>query len=99
MLQSYDVIVEFYSTKHGGRKDLPDLSSGQYRPHIVINADESETYLGIKFTNGPDSYTHDEEVRLTMTSLYENVDYSGLKRGVSFLIKEGSNTVGEGVVL
>jgi translation elongation factor EF-Tu-like GTPase len=39
------------------------------------------------------------EVRVLVRPLYNKVDYSGLTRGVTFLIKEGAQTVGQGMVL
>jgi hypothetical protein len=39
------------------------------------------------------------EVRVLVRPLYNKVDYSGLTRGVTFLIKEGAQTVGQDMVL
>lgn len=94
-----NVIIEMYPTEHGGRAIMPDLKSGQYRPHIVINKDPKQTYLGVAFFGGPESFSADDEVSLQLRKLYDKIDYSGLIRGTTFLIKEGANTVGEGVVL
>ena len=40
----------------------------------------------------------DKEIGANVLPLYETVDYSALQGGTEFLIMEGSNIVGEGVV-
>ena len=97
--ETLDAIVEFYPPKHGGRAIMPDLGSGQYRPHIVVNRDPNQQYLGIAFYDGQTAFEQGEEVAVRMRLLYDKVDYSALKRGTTFLIKEGAHTVGEGVVI
>lgn len=94
-----NVIVEFYAQDHGGRQLMPNLYSGFYRPHLVVNGDRAQTYLGVVFSNGPETFSASEEVRASIELIYEKVDYSPLKRGTSFEIKEGAHTVGEGMVL
>ena len=97
--ESLDVIVEFYPPKHGGRAVMPNLISGQYRPHIVVNRDPDKEYLGVVFYGGPPAFEPGEEVAVQMRLVYDKVDYSALTPDIIFLIKEGARTVGEGVVV
>jgi hypothetical protein len=56
--------ITFLGAAEGGRDELPaNLSSGQYRPHVVIDPNQlravtvdsvpEETYFGVTFVNGP----------------------------------------------
>ena len=40
----------------------------------------------------------DKEIIASALPLYEGVDYSGLTKGTEFMIMEGGNKVGEGVI-
>lgn len=84
--------VKFYD---GKRKKLPDLMSGNYRPHLLIKGDAE--YLGVYIEQG-DVKNFDETVTCCISPIYEGVDYSKLKEDTFFFIMEGSNTVGEGVI-
>ena len=53
--------------------------------------------LGINFIDGED-VIFDKEIDANTLPLYETVDYSALKSGTEFLIMEGGNIVGEGIV-
>ena len=77
------------------RKSLPDLMSGNYRPHILLKGDTQ--YLGFYFEQG-EIKNFDEETICFLNPIYEGVDYSSLKKGTNFFIMEGCNTVGEGIV-
>ena len=59
------------------------------------NTDE---YLGIQFKN-LEKRKFNEHILCNIILLYEGVDYSKLKKGVLFEIKEGPHTVGEGFVI
>ena len=72
----------------GKRIELP-----QY--HFVIKG--SNQLLGVNFIDGED-VIFDKEIGANVLPLYETVDYSALQGGTEFLIMEGSNIVGEGVV-
>ena len=85
-------IVTFFRKK---RTSIPNLNDGKYRLHIVIKG--TEEYLGINFIDGED-VIFDKEIGANVLPLYETVDYSALQGGTEFLIMEGSNIVGEGVV-
>ncbi|MEZ5986120.1 MAG: hypothetical protein R3B94_09230 [Hyphomonas sp.] len=93
-----DVIVRFYAPEQGGRSVLPNLAAGQYRPHLVLDADRESVFLGVQFIEGADDFTFDVDVQAVVRLLYENVDYSGLKPGATFKIMEGAKSVGQGSV-
>ena len=94
-----DVIVRFFSPQKGGRAVLPNFVDGQYRPHLVLDADDAGTYLGVHFLAGAEGLAFDVDVLATLRLPYENVDYSGLTPGATFQIMEGRNHVGQGSVL
>jgi len=84
--------VTFFSKK---RKTPPNLNNGKYCPHLVIKG--SDQLLGVNFIDGEDVIL-DKEIGANALPLYETVDYSALKAGTEFLIMEGGNIVGEGIV-
>ena len=84
--------VTFFSKK---RRTPPNLNNGMYYPHFVIKG--SNQLLGVNFIDGED-VIFDKEIGANVLPLYETVDYSALQGGTEFLIMEGSNIVGEGVV-
>ncbi len=84
--------LKLYKNK---RKSLPDLMSGNYRPHILIKGDTE--YFGVYFEQG-EIKNFDEETICCLIPIYEGIDYSNLKEGTSFFIMEGCNKVGEGIV-
>ena len=86
-----NVEVVFYEN---ARKTSP--LGNVYRPHFIV--DGSDVYLGIQFIhlkNVPLGKRIISKVEL----LYDGVDYSQLKQDTHFIIKEGTESVGEGVVL
>ena len=85
-------IVTFFSKK---RTSPPNLNYGMYYPHIVIKG--TEAYLGINFIDGED-VIFDKQIGANALPVSENVDYSSLQEGTEFLIMEGGNIVGEGIV-
>ena len=84
--------VTFFSKK---RRTLPNLNNGMYYPHLVIKG--TEEYLGINFIDGED-VIFDKPIQANALPVYETVDYSALQVGTEFLIMEGGNIVGEGIV-
>ena len=84
--------VKFFSKK---RKTPPNLTNGKYYSHFVIKGDIE--YLGICFIDG-EEVIFDKEIIASALPLYEGVDYSALIEGTQFMIMEGGNRVGEGVV-
>lgn len=84
--------VTFFSKK---RRIPPNLYNGKYCPHLVIKG--SEQLLGVNFIDGED-VTFDKQMGANALPVYESVDYSALQAGTEFLIIEGGNIVGEGIV-
>ena len=84
--------VTFFSKK---RTSPPNLNYGMYYPHLVIKG--TEEYLGINFIDGED-VIFDKQIGANALPVYETVDYSALQAGTEFLIMEGGNIVGEGIV-
>ena len=85
-------IVTFFSKK---RSTPPSLNNGKYCPHLVIKG--SDQLLGVNFIDGEDDI-FDKPIRANAVPVNEDIDYSDLQAGTEFLIMEGSNVVGEGIV-
>jgi len=84
--------VTFFSKKRG---TPPNLNNGKYCPHLVIKG--SEQLLDVNFIDGED-VIFDKPIRANALPVNEDIDYSALQEGTEFLIMEGSNVVGEGLV-
>ena len=84
--------VTFFSKK---RRTPPNLNNGKYCPHLVIKG--SKRLLGVNFIDGED-VIFDKQIGANALPVYETVDYSALQAGTEFLIIEGGNIVGEGIV-
>lgn len=84
--------VTFFTEKRG---TPPNLNNGKYCPHLVIKG--SDQLLGVNFIDGED-IIFDKPIRANALPINEDVDYSSLQEGRSFLIVEGSTIVGEGIV-
>ena len=84
--------VTFFSKK---RRTPPNLNNGKYSPHIVVK--DTEEHLEVNFIDGED-VTFDKPIQANALPVYETVDYSALQAGTEFLIMEGGNIVGEGIV-
>ena len=84
--------VTFFSKK---MTNPPNLTNGKYSPHIVVKG--TEEHIKINFIDGED-VIFDKQIRANALPLYETVDYTALKAGTEFLIMEGGNIVGEGIV-
>ena len=84
--------VTFFSKK---RSTPPNLNNGKYCPHLVIKG--SDQPLGVNFIDGED-VIFDKPIRANALPVNEDIDYSDLQAGTEFLIMEGSNIVGEGIV-
>ena len=83
-------IVTFFSKK---RRTPPNLNNGMYYPHFVIKGTESwyKSY-------GSKDVIFDKPIQANALPVYETVDYSAIQIGAEFLIMEGGNIVGEGIV-
>jgi hypothetical protein len=91
---------------HGRR----GLSSGQYRPHIVIGPESqrvairdgnrlTENYLGVMFVGGPDSMEPGDSANVRLALMYfPEYPYEEVQPGVEFTVREGPLIVGYGVV-
>ena len=84
--------VTFFSKKRG---TPPNLNNGKYCPHLVIKG--SEQLLDVNFIDGED-VIFDKPIRANALPVNEDIDYSALQEGTEFLIMEGGNVVGEGIV-
>ena len=84
--------VTFFTEK---RRTPLNLNNGKYCPHLVIKG--SKQLLGVNFIDGED-VIFDKQIRANALLVYETVDYSALQAGTEFLIMEGSDVVGEGLV-
>lgn len=84
--------VTFFSKK---RSTPPNLNNGKYCPHLVIKG--SDQLLGVNFIDGED-VIFDKPIRANALPVNEDIDYSALQDGTEFLIIEGGNVVGEGIV-
>ncbi len=71
------------------------MINGKYCTHLVIKG--SEQQLGVNFIDGED-VIFDKPIRANALSVNEGLDYSALQAGTEFLIMEGDNVVGEGIV-
>ena len=85
-------IVTFFSKK---RRTPPNLNNGKYCPHLVIK--DLDQLLGVNFIDGED-VIFDKSIRANALPVNEAIDYSALQAGTEFLIMEGGNVVGEGIV-
>ena len=93
------VCVRFSPPSQGGRMALPDLSGGQYHPHLVLDDDVNPDYLGVQFVACADTVNSGVDLQVSVQLLYDGVDYSGLVPDSAFTIREGARTVGAGYVV
>src|SRR5438477_6690952 len=103
--------VTFLSPESGGRSHPPDLSAACYKPHLVVPPLEVRTamyeggfcvelYLGVVFISGPVQPAAGQPNRVTLLlGYYPEVDYTALRDGATFTIREGVKIVGFGRVL
>jgi len=96
----FDAVLTFLHPDEGGRQlppQPPFTTPGRdYRPHVVVDGDS--TYLGVRFIGGP-SISPGGEGRFSFVPTYPDVDYSGIKIGTRFTVREGGSVVACGVVL
>ena len=89
---SISCTLTFFSKKN---TKPPNLNNGKYCPHLVIKG--SVQQLGVNFIDGED-IIFDKSIRANALPVNEDIDYSALQAGTEFLIMEGSDVVGEGLV-
>lgn len=103
--------VTFLTANEGGRRTAPVLTP-QYRPHIVVQspsirhavADDDainrEPYLGICFLDAPSDFRLGHSAAVILELMYHpRVDYSEIRPGATFPIREGGRVVGHGRVI
>ena len=96
--QFIDALVVFIPETIKGRRILPMLYTGEYRPHVRVNG-EGEL-IGIAFTRGPVEVSYSELIHVQLTALYHpEVDYSSLQVGTQFTVVEGYRIVAIGQVV
>jgi hypothetical protein len=105
------VEVTFLPAAEGGRVQTPDLTSGRYMPHLVVQSPgvrysilgdnhTTEHYLGVAFLQGPPEYVAGQPARSGLALIYwPNVDYDALQPGATFTVREGPSIVGYGAIL
>ena len=86
------------------------LSSGKYRPHIVIGPESqrvairdgnrlTENYLGVMFVGGPDSMDPGDAANVKLALMYfPEYPYDEVQPGATFTVREGPLIVGYGVI-
>ena len=91
---------------HGRR----GLSTGQYRPHIVIGPESqrvavregnrlTENYLGVIFVGGPDMMEPGDSANVKLALMYfPEYPYDEVQPGATFTVREGPLIVGYGVI-
>jgi hypothetical protein len=87
------------------------LSTGQYRPHIVIGPQSqraairdgnrsTENYLGVMFVGGPDALEPGNTAEVKLALMYfPDYPYDEVQPGATFTVREGFLVVGYGVIL
>ena len=84
--------VTFFTEK---RRTPPNLNNGKCCPYFIVKG--SDQLLGVNFIDGED-VIFDKPIQANALPVYETVDYSAIQPGAEFLIMEGGNIVGEGIV-
>jgi translation elongation factor EF-Tu-like GTPase len=89
--------VHFKPTAAGGRPTPASLTTGSYRPHLVV---EPGQMLGVVFIQADVPMPlPGEKTIATVALMYEGVDYSALVPGAVFDVVEGRQIVATGKVL
>ncbi len=82
-----------YPEQTGGRKSLPDLTTGSYRPHLKLF--EDETLYGIQLFS-EETPVFEAEFQVELTCLYrDRLDYTPLTEARKGYLYEGANRIGE----
>jgi hypothetical protein len=96
-----DIELTFLPLEVGGRRMLPDPSSGRYVPHLVVvdGGRDVSDYLGVRFVDGPTEPVSGSAARFRCELMYyPDVDYTALRPGTSVAVREGAKTVALGTV-
>jgi translation elongation factor EF-Tu-like GTPase len=88
------VEVHFKPTASGGRATPANLTTGNYRPHFIV---EPRRLLGVVFVKAlVPALKPGETTVATAALIYPGVDYSALVPGAVFDIVEGAAVIGTG---
>lgn len=103
--------VTFLSREDDGGSTMPCLSSGQYRPHLVIQPPDVgaakvidaygtiDDYSGVRFLSAARELIPDHVLDCSMELMYHpRVDYAAVREGATFTLREGGKVIGFGVV-
>src|SRR5215470_78393 len=99
MLPVIRVLVTFLSNENGGRMTMPDLSSGRYMPHLVIQSPDVRSpkvirgnvivddYLGVRFLSGPKEIVAERPLDCEAELMYHpGVNYEAVRKGATFTL-------------
>ncbi|WP_239254321.1 hypothetical protein [Listeria ilorinensis] len=82
-----------YPEQTGGRKSLPDLTTGSYRPHLKLFDDE--TLYGIQLFS-EEAPVFEAEFQVELTCIYrDSLDYTPLIEARKGYLYEGPQRIGE----
>jgi hypothetical protein len=93
------------------RRGRSGLSTGQYRPHIVLGPQSQrlairdgnrivEEYLGVMFFGGLDKMDPGDTAEVKLALMYApELPYTNVRPGATFTLREGPEIVGYGVIL
>jgi translation elongation factor EF-Tu-like GTPase len=96
-MKRIQIEVHFKPTAEGGRRTPAALTTGSYRPHLLV---EPGQMLGVVFIQADVPMGRPGETALaTVALMYEGVDYSALVPGAVFDVVEGTQVVASGRVL
>lgn len=103
--------VTFLSPENGGRVKMPELASGQYMPHLVIQSSDVrkayvidgsvivDDYLGVRFLSAPAEMLAEHPLDCELELMYfPHVNYDAIHEGATFTVREGGKVIGFGVV-
>jgi hypothetical protein len=94
-IKATDAEIVFFSADKSGRASIPEPG---YMPHLVVKGDVE--YLGIRLLKAYDDAELNRPARWSLHLLYyPQVDYSKLKEGIQFDVREGPRVVGEGRII
>ena len=95
--EEFSIKYEIQCIFDGNKRNIfPDLNSGTYMPHLVIN--ETKTYLRIAFVSS-DLTKFDINGKAIIRTLYDYSLYHNLIAGKEFSIREGNKIVGNGKII
>ena len=95
--EEFSIKYEIQCIFDGNKRNIfPDLNSGTYMPHLMING--TKTYLRIAFVSS-DLAKFDINGKAIVRTLYDHSLYQNLIEGKEFSIREGNKIVGNGKII